>query len=73
MVTNHAKGKQVEVIGHKQPNIIYNKNKLMAYIKINGFMTVNITVKSFNEETTTLVSETYNSNITVDMKAYSLL
>ena len=62
MHITYAKGKQIEVTGHKQPTfILHDKLKLMAYINNQLFHnSENFTVKSFNETTMTLINDADN-------------
>ena len=67
---HYAKGKQIEVIGHKQSKFILHKDlRIMAYTNNKQFYnSEDFIVKTFNEETMTLINDTDNSEITVDLK-----
>ena len=60
---HYAKGKQIEVAGYKQSKFILHKNlKVMAYKNNKQFYnSEDFIVKTFNEETMTLINDTDNS------------
>ena len=67
---HYAKGKQIEIVGYKQSKfILHNKLKLMAYRNNKLFHnSEDFIVKSFDEEKMTLINDTDNSEIVVDLK-----
>ena len=67
---HYAKGKQIEVVGYKQPKIILHKHlKIMACKSNKHFHnSEDFIVKTYNEETMTLISDTDDSGIIVDLK-----
>ena len=65
---HYAKGKQIKVVGYKQSTFILHNLKVMAYKSNKQFHNSEyIIVKTYNEEKMTLINDTDNSNIIVDL------
>ena len=66
----YAKGKQIDVAGAKQSKfILHNRLKVMAYKSSTLFHnSEDYIVKSFNEATVTLINDTDNSEIVVELE-----
>ena len=70
---HYAKGKQIEVAGHRQPIFtLHNKLKLTAYRGNKLFHnSEDFIVKSFNEEAVTLINDA-DYSVSCRFKTYSL-
>ena len=67
---HYAKGKRIEVVGYKQSKfILHNNSKVMANKSNTHFHNSEVFfVKTYNEEKLTLIHDTDNSEIVVDLK-----